>query len=94
MSGLARLQAECDDNAGAGAARAAAEALTAAAEDVRALAGEGGSLLAHALIQFNDAILTAERLYERQISAVLMQEAGYVSGYAAGLAARGLRPVR
>lgn len=94
-SPAARLQAERDDNVGAGPAREAAEALTAAARDLRAAAGAGDSaLLVGALIRLSEATVAAEQLCDRQISAALVLEAGYVEGYAAGLACRGLRPVR
>jgi hypothetical protein len=90
-----RLQEGSRDNMGAAAAREAAEALTAAAQDVRALAREGSpALLAAALIVLRQATTAAERLHNRQLSATLVQEAGFVEGYAAGHADRGLRLVR
>jgi len=90
----ARLQEECDDNAGAAPARVAAEALTAAARDVQAAAEAGDSaLLVGALIRLNEATVAAEQLYDRQISTALILEAGYVQGYEAGRASHRLRSV-
>lgn len=90
----ARLQAECGDNLGATPAREAAEALKAVAEDIEALTGAESPVIAAALIRLRQAVVTAEKLFERQISAALMREAGYAEGYAAGRAARGLSLVR
>ena len=91
----ARLQAEADDNAGAVRAREAAEALAAAARAVRLAAGSGDpALLAGALIRLTEATVTVEELLNRQVSASLLLEAGYIQGYSAGQAARGLRAVR
>lgn len=75
MPSLARLKAACDDT-GATAAREAAEALAAAAEDIRALAAADTPLLAAAVIVLRQAQSTAEHLYERQFSAALLMEAG------------------
>lgn len=96
MSSLAaRLQAECDDNIAAGPARAAAEALIAAARDVRAAVAAGDpALLVGALIRLTEATVAAEEVCDRQLSVAMIKEAGYAEGYAAGLAARGLRSVR
>jgi hypothetical protein len=91
----ARLQAEADDNAGATPAREAAGELAAAARDVRAAAASGDhALLAGALTRLTEATAAAEELLNRQVSASLLLEAGYIQGYAAGQAARGLRAVR
>jgi hypothetical protein len=85
---------QADDNAGATAAREAAEALAAAAADVKALAGAETPLLAVAVIVLRQAQATAERLYERQISAALLMEAGRVGARPPGSAAPALRLVR
>lgn len=91
----ARLQDECSDNLGADGARSAAEALIEAARAVQAAVEAGDSaLLAAALVRLNEATVAAEEVYHHQVSIVLLMEAGYVQGYAAGQAARGLRLVR
>ena len=93
-----------DDNMGAGAARAAAEELMAAARAVRKAAERIGKpdgadavmlaqLLTDAMHRATEGILTAEQLYERQLSAAVILEAGYVQGYEAASASRGLRIV-
>ncbi len=89
----ARLQAEVDDNVGVQAAREAAEALAAAAEDIKALAGADTPVLAAAVIRLRQAMAVAERLYERQLSAALLLEAGRVGARPRDLAARTLRLV-
>lgn len=96
MNSLAAgLQEEYDDNVGAGPARDAAEELTASARDVRAAVASGSAaLLAGSLVRLTQATAAAELLAERQLSTALIREAGYVEGYTAGLAARGLRRVR
>lgn len=98
---VARLYAE-DDNMGAGAAREAAEALTAAAKLVESLLAAGGgdpALLVGALQRLTEATAAAERLYERQSSAAMIREAYRREDYAAlawndcAAARPGLRPV-
>jgi len=90
---------EHDDNMGAGAARAASEALARAARDVQAAIGAGESaMLVGALIRLNEATVAVELLYERQLSAAVIRQAhraaDYAEGYEAGLTARrGLRSV-
>jgi hypothetical protein len=91
-SHAAGLEPEYEDNMGAGAAKAAAEALTAAALAVESAAGEGDELRAAALVRLSEATLTAERLYTRQLSVALVRAAfratDYDAGYTAGLGAR------
>jgi hypothetical protein len=90
---------EQDDNMGAGAARAAAEALAAAGRDVQAALRAGdNALLVGALIRLNEATVAVELLYDRQLSAAVIRQAhratDYAEGYEDGLAARrGLRSV-
>ena len=93
-----------DDNMGAGAARAAAEELMWAARMARKAAERIGSpgakdsamlavLLTDAMHRLTEATAAAEQLYERQISAAVILEAGYVQGYDAASTARSLRIV-
>jgi hypothetical protein len=98
-SPVAGLQAEYEDNMGAGAARAAAEALIEAAEHVRALTGsEGRTLLVGLQQRINEATEAAERLYERQLSGAMIRQAHRREDYADGwndclAARRGLHAV-
>lgn len=96
MNGLAALPRD-DDEGGTGAAeaRAAAGALIEAARAAGAIDGsESRVLLVGLQRRINDATVAAEELCDRQLSVAMIRLAGYVEGYAAGLAARGLRPVR
>jgi hypothetical protein len=91
----ARLRDEDRDNMGADEARAAAEALTAAARAVLALDGAESRLMLIGLQRrINAATVTLEEVCDRQLSVAIIRLAGYVEGYAAGLAARGLHSVR
>ena len=91
----ARLEAGQRDIMGAAEARAAAEALTAAAETIMSVAGQEDSpVLVGALRRLTEATAAVEELCDRQLSVALVKEAGYVEGYEAGLAARALRAVR
>lgn len=90
----ARLQEECDDNMGAAAARAAAEAVTEAVRHVLAIDGSEDSVLLIGMQRrLTDAIVAVERLGDRQVSVTLVREAGYIEGYEAATAARTLRSV-
>jgi len=96
MNGLAAtLQDEDRDNMGASEARAAAEALSEAAEHVRSLDGADSDVLLVGLQRrITEAAVALEEVCDRQLSVAMIKVAGYTEGYAAGLAARGLRSVR
>ena len=79
MSSLAAQPlAEDDDNMGASAARIAAEKLIEAAEHVKSLTGaESPAMLAGLQMRLTDAIVAAERLEDRQLSAAVIRESGW-----------------
>lgn len=95
----AGLRDEYDDNMGAGAARAAAEALVEAAEHVKLLTGtESPALLIGMQRRLTDATVAVERLHERQLSAAMIRQANHRADFADGwdackAASRGLRAV-